>query len=167
MRPGANGDPGRPAVDGFGLSRDPWGRLVLIDAQGRRHVGVEPIRAFPIHDPDRWISLCDAEGREIACVEDLAELAPPVRLLLQEELAQRAFMPIIQEIAHVSSDSAPSDWDVETDRGPTRFTLNSDDDIRRVPPHGVLIADAQGIRYFIPDHRALDAHGRRLLDRYL
>jgi hypothetical protein len=30
-----------------------------------------------------------------------------------------------------------------------------------------LITDAHGIRYLIPDVEALDAHSRRLLERYL
>jgi hypothetical protein len=29
------------------------------------------------------------------------------------------------------------------------------------------VADSNGIRYLIPDTRALDAAGRRLLERYL
>ena len=63
-------DPG-PATRPFGLVRDAWGRLVLIDADGRRHVGVEPVRAFPISDPRGWISLCDIHGRELLSIEPL------------------------------------------------------------------------------------------------
>ena len=33
------------AAGAFGLSHDSWGRLVLIDSSGRRHSGVEPVRA--------------------------------------------------------------------------------------------------------------------------
>jgi hypothetical protein len=157
----------RPGPPGFGLLRDPWGRLVLIDAEGRRHVGVEPIRGFPIHDPTHWISVCDAEGRELVCVEDLDDLPAAVRQTLEEELGQREFTPVVQRIVHVSSDAAPSEWSVETDRGSTRFTLNGDDDVRRLPPHGALLIDARGIRYLIPDTRALDADSRKIIERYL
>src|SRR3954469_24928921 len=82
---------GRP----FGLSVDAWGRLVLIDADGRRHVGGEPVRAFPVSDPGRCSSVCDAQGREVAGVESLADLAPAVRQTLEEELALREFVPVI------------------------------------------------------------------------
>ncbi|HEV3162620.1 MAG TPA: DUF1854 domain-containing protein [Isosphaeraceae bacterium] len=156
-----------PCAASFGLNRDSWGRLVLIDADGRRHVGVEPIRGFPITDPEHWISVCDAEGRELVCVEALADLPTSVRQVLQEELAQREFVPVVRRIASVSTDSAPSDWHVETDRGSTLFTLNSDDDVRRFGPHGVLINDAQGLRYQIPDTRTLDQASRQILDRFL
>jgi Domain of unknown function (DUF1854) len=152
---------------GFELHRDGWGGLVLIDANGRRHAGVEPVRAFPISDPEHSISICDPEGREVAFIEALTDLPAPMRQILEAELTQREFVPIIERIVRVSSDSSPVDWQVETERGPTRFTLNSDDDVRRLGPHRALLIDSQGIRYLIPDTRTLDAASRRILERYL
>ena len=156
-----------PSSRDFGLSHDAWGRLVLIDAEGRRFVGVEPIRAFPISEPGSWISICDAEGREVFCVESLAELPASIRQVLEEELALREFVPTIQRIVRVSSSTPPSEWSVETDRGPTRFTLDSEDDIRRLGAHRVLITDAKRLRYHAPDIRVLDPGSRRVLERYL
>jgi hypothetical protein len=159
--------PARQATGGMVLNRDAWGRLVLVDSDGRRRVGVEPVRAFPYSDPEHWISLVDSEGREVVCLETLAELPPETRQLIQEELSQREFVPVITRIVRVSSDSTPCAWDVETDRGPTRFTLNSEDDVRRLGPNRALVADVHGIRYLIPDTRTLDTPSRRLLERYL
>jgi hypothetical protein len=51
------------AAGEFDLANDAWGRLILIDPQGMRHEGVEPIRAFPLSDPQRWVAICGAEGR--------------------------------------------------------------------------------------------------------
>jgi hypothetical protein len=157
----------KPSPAGFSLSHDAWGRMVLVDAQGVRHIGVEPVRAFPISDPDHWVSICDAEGRELVCVEDLAKLEPALRQMLVEDLARHEFVPVIQTILGVSADADPSHWEVETDRGRTSFLLNSEDDIRRLGPHKALVIDAQGIRFLIPDIRKLDASSRRLLERYL
>jgi hypothetical protein len=152
---------------GFSLSQDDWGRLVLIDAEGRRRVGVEPVRSFPLTDPDRWISLCDAGGREVLFIKSMDGLPVETRRILVEELALREFVPTIARIVRVSGDAFPADWDVETERGPTRFTLDSEDDVRRLGPHGVLISDARMMRYQIPDTRTLDAASRRVLERYL
>ena len=151
----------------FSLSQDDWGRLVLIDPEGGRHVGVEPVRGFPLTDPDRWISFCDSEGREILTIGSIDELPPEVRKILDEQLALREFVPVIARIARISGEACPSDWDVETDRGPTRFTLDSEDDVRRLGPHGILISDARKMRYQIADLRALDPSSRAYLDRYL
>lgn len=158
--------PRNPEARPFGLKHDEWGRLVLIDADGRRHVGVEPVRAYPISDPAHWVSIVDHEGREVAFVEDLATLPEAVRTVLEEDLATREFVPVLKRIVRVSGDTSPAEWDVETDRGPTRFTVNAEDDVRRLGPHRALVVDAQGLRYLIPDTRTLDAHGRRSLERY-
>ncbi len=151
----------------FGLSHDAFGRLVLIDAEGLRHVGVEPIRGFPISDRERWITIIGGDGREVCCIENLADLPPQTREILEGELAHREFVPEIQRIVNAAMNVDPSQWEVETDRGRTSFLLNSEDDVRRVAPHCYLICDSAGGRYMIRDTRKLDALSRKLLDRYL
>src|SRR5437764_1332377 len=111
---GTNGEAAGP----FGLHRDAWGRLVLTDADGRQHAGIEPVRAFPLSDPAGPVAVCDAEGREVAWVESLAAVPAPVRQLLEEELARREFVPVIRRIVSVKPAAEPSEWHVETDRGP-------------------------------------------------
>ncbi len=155
------------APGSFGLSHDPYGRLVLVDSSGRRHIGVEPVRSFPISDPQHWISIVDAEGRELALIEDLGSLSAAVREVLEEDLGRREFVPHIRRILKVSTDSEPSEWSVETDRGPTRFQLSSGDDIRRLSPTSALVIDVHGTRYLIQDMRQFDAASRRYLERYL
>jgi hypothetical protein len=155
------------APGGFGLSHDPRGRLVLIDVEGRRHVGVEPVRAFPISDPGRWVSICDEQGSELAFIDDLSELPEQVRAVLDEDMVRRDFVPVIERIVGISDESEPSDWDVVTDRGVTRFTLANDHDVRRLGRQGATIVDAHGTRYLVRDIDALDAASRRLLERYL
>jgi hypothetical protein len=158
---------GRAGAQPFGLHHDAWGRLVLTDAAGQQHVGVEPVRAFPITDPRHGIALCDAEGHELLWIDDLDALTPPLRRFLEEDLARREFVPVVRRIVGVSAPVEPSEWEVETDRGRTRFVLNSEDDVRRLNDRRALIFDAHGIRYLIPDTAALDATSRRLLERYL
>jgi len=151
----------------FSLDRDEWGRLVLIDAQGCRHAGVEAVRAFPISDPQRWISLCDSQGHEQIWIEDLAALPADTRRTLAQYLAQREFLPVIERIISVSAETDPSEWDVMTDRGPTRFLLGTEDDVKRLGDMAALVVDSFGVRYLIRDVRTLDAGSRRILDRYL
>lgn len=151
----------------FCLERDSSQRLVLTDAQARRHESVEPIRAFPISDPDRWISLCDPSGHEVASIADLNELPADQRELLLDELTRREFVPVIQRIEHISSLAEPCEWTVSTDRGPTKFVLNSDEHVRKLGLHKALIVDSHGLRYLVPDANQLDSHSRKLLARYL
>jgi hypothetical protein len=151
----------------FDLSYDPWGRLVFTDSGGHRHVGVEPIRAFPISDSVHGLSILNSEGRELLWIDSLDELPPPLRRLLEEDLARREFVPHVRRIVKISTLVEPAEWEIETDRGRTRLVLNSEDDVRRLGDHRAMIVDTHGIRYLIPDTRTLDAGSRRILEKYL
>ncbi len=149
------------------LSRDEFGRLVLVDPEGIRHVGVMAVRAFPISAPDLGVALCDGDGREVFWIDDLGDLPPETREQVEDELATSQFLPTILKIPRVSSEAVPCEFDVETDRGSTRFTLDSDEQIRSIGPFRFIITDARGVRYHIPDLRKLDAASRRGLERHL
>lgn len=149
------------------LQRNPFGRLVLTDADGTVHEGVVPVRAFPIGAPDEGLSLVSAAGRELAWVDRLADLPPAQRTLVEEELAAREFVPEIRRLVSVSSFSTPSTWTVDTDRGATRFVLKGEEDIRRIGHSTLLIADSQGLQFRVADLLALDRHSKRLLERFL
>ena len=82
---------------------------------------VEPVRTFPISDPDRWIAICDSEGRELVGVADVNALPADLRGVLERDLARREFVPQVRRILRVPVDAEPTHWEVETDRGPTRF----------------------------------------------
>jgi hypothetical protein len=152
----------------FTLQRDAWGQLTLVTADGRRREGVEVARAFPISAPGEYVSICDAEGHEVLCVEDPSSLPPQVLVMLEEELARREFVPVVVRIRSVLTDTDPSQWSVVTDRGPTTFLMeDSNNDVRRLGPARILLVDTHGIRYLIPDTRQLDSTSRRILDRYL
>ena len=151
----------------FKLERDAWQRLVLIDEAGTWHVGVEPIRAFPISDPLRAISIVDAEGREVVYIDTLDEVPAEAREELEKEMAQREFLPIIARILNKPTDTEPSEWKVETDRGVTTFQLENADGVHRVAGNQFNIIDSQGIRYRIVDTRKLDHHSRHVMERFL
>ncbi|MBL8395309.1 MAG: DUF1854 domain-containing protein [Candidatus Accumulibacter sp.] len=151
----------------YQLRRNAFGRLELTGADGETHEGVVPVRAFPISAPDDGLALVDPYGHELAWIDRLAELPQDLRMLLEAELAGREFMPVIKRIVGVASFATPSTWEVETDRGTTSFVLKGEEDIRRLTPPALLIADSHGIHFLIRDRHALDQHSRRILDRFL
>lgn len=150
----------------FTLNRNAFGKLVYADAQGM-HEGVVPVRAFPIGAPDTGIAIVDTDGRELAWINRLEDLPADARALLQEELKNREFLPVILHIRHVSTYAVPSTWEVETDRGVTSFVLKGEEDIRRIAGTALLIADSHGVQYLIRDQAALDKASRKFLDRFL
>ena len=152
---------------GWHLQRNAFDRLVLTDEAGVEHVGVVPVRAFPIGAPDEGLSLVGSDGHELVWVDRLSALPAHLRQLLEDELAQREFTPEIQRIDAASTFSTPSTWQVTTDRGPTSFVLRSEDDIRRLEGQALLILSSHGVTFAVRDRSALDAHSRRVLDRFL
>lgn len=169
----------------FELGRESSGVLVLVDGQGQKHEDVHAVRAFPLQLQEKAIAIVSAHGKELAWVDDLADVSPGLAELIRTSLGEREFMPVLQSILKVSSYSTPSTWSVITDRGPTEFVLRGDEDIRQVgkaseqcesnaaslrntasSANALMIADVHGIHYYIPDRNLLDTHSRKILDRF-
>jgi len=152
---------------GINFQTNEWGQLVLTLDTGESWVGIEPVRCFPLSDPLHAIALLDSDGRELVNLPSLDVLNPVARPLLERELNDREFMPVLQRITTVSVANPPAEWTVETDRGPTKFVIESEDDIRRIGQSGAVIADSHGIRYLVPDLGRLDASSQRTIRRFL
>jgi uncharacterized ferredoxin-like protein len=146
--------------------RNSFGRLILITAQGTREE-VVPIRSFPIAAPDKGISLVGADGHELAWIDCLADLEDTQRNLVEEELANREFVPEIRALKAISGFTIPSTWKVDTDRGPFTLVLESEDDIHRISRTMLLISDSNGIHFLVRDLSKLDRNSRKFLDGFL
>jgi hypothetical protein len=150
----------------YQLLRDSLGRLVLIDAKGESYVGVHPVRAFPITAPGAGVGIMDTSGKELFWYSDIAAIPKDEMTLIEEELATREFIPVIERITQVSTFATPSIWDIETNRGPTRIRLKGEEDIRRITGNTLLIADSNGLQFLIKDSTQLDKVSKKLLDRF-
>ncbi|GAB4089522.1 DUF1854 domain-containing protein [Hydrogenophaga soli] len=151
----------------FQLFWNEAGRLVLTDVQGVNHVGVIPVRAFPVSAAEEGLSLVDVDGHELAWIDRLSDLPTEQQEAVQRGLREREFMPEIQRLHGVSSFATPSTWRVDTDRGPFELVLKGEEDIRRLTGNTLLVSDSHGVQYLIRDLMALDRHSRKLLDRFL
>src|SRR3954468_20393109 len=165
-RPNVRGRRGAHSTK-FGLVRDQWGQLTFINADGEKYPNVAPVALFPISGPNSWVSIRSPDGTELACVEDLRTLPTDVWQLLKEDLSRREFVPAIRRIVRVSGNTEPCEWQVETNSGPTRFVLKNKEDVRRIGDHEILILDAHGTRYHIPDLTAVDVKSRRIVEWYV
>lgn len=157
-----------PCIDLKSLEfhRDPWGRFLAKWSGQNDPLVVDPVRVFPLTFPREQISLLDADGHEVILIPALDLLSATQRELLERELKVREFCPVIHRILQVSTSVPPCQWEVETDRGRVSFTLDSEDDLRRLPDGTFVIADAQGIRYRVPSVEQLDTPSRAFLRRF-
>jgi hypothetical protein len=152
-------------MSAFTLRRDASGQLRL-SSEGVSDAIVHLTPAFPLTEPGHWLSLRTSDGSELAFIEEPAQLAPPLRTLIEDELRTRQFMPVISRVHRASNTTTGLEVDVDTDRGPTTLVLDADEHIRRVSDTRIVLTDKAGIRYLIPDVRQLDQESRHRLERF-
>ncbi|ABR90983.1 Uncharacterized conserved protein [Janthinobacterium sp. Marseille] len=154
-------------MSNFQLTRNAFGKLIYSAPGEEVQEGVVPVRSFPIAAPDIGIAIVSPDGHELAWIEKLSDLPDATRLLLEEELASREFLPEIKQIKRVSVFASPSTWTLATNRGDATLVLKGEEDIRRIGESALIIADTHGIQFLIRDLNKLDKTSRKLLDRFL
>ena len=144
---------------------DDYEDLVIADRGGGAPRRVTAKRCFPVSHRDRWILLRDEHREEIGLIENMADLPRESRDALETELRRTYILPAITRIHDISERHGVPAWAVDTDRGPRTLEISSGRrDIRLVADGHVLIRDADGNHYEIPDYGRLDAASRALLE---
>ena len=136
----------------------------LNTSDGRLFTELEPRRLFPVSAGDKYISLLDPDGVEIAIIRDLRDLSAESRRVVDASLADYYLVPVIVKILEVSEKFGTLRWTVETDRGIKSFEIrNRNHDIKVYGDGRVRVRDSDDNRYTISDYRELDSHSRKLM----
>ena len=136
----------------------------LKTASGDIFEDLEPRRLFPVSRGDVYITLLDAEEKEVALIRDLHELDSRSAKVIESSLNDYYLVPYILAIISASEKSGTLHWRVETNRGIKEFDIrNSNHDIRVYSGGCVRVRDSDDNRYIISDYRKLDKHSRHLL----
>lgn len=145
----------------FRLEQRIDGKLWLI--QGDQEIAVELVRCFPWSEPERFLSLRDAEGEERAFVNNLEELEPASRAALAENLRRAAFMLEVVEILSVEDDFELRSFCVRTAQGERRFQTALDAWPEKLPDGALLLQDVHGDLYRVGAPSGLDEKSQKLL----
>ncbi len=136
--------------------------IEFFDGTGFKNV--EARRLFPITGPDRYISLLDEKGSEIAVVRDINTLMPESGNALRKALEEYYMIPKISKILGRSEKFGVLKWEVLTDRGIREFEIrNRQTDIKVIQDNRVLIKDSNDNRYEIVDFEKLDRGSFKLI----
>lgn len=123
---------------------------------------LEPRRLFPVSRIDRYITLLDTDGKEIAVIRNLSDIDKDSREVIEYSLNDYYLVPHITRIISISEKNGKIHWTVETDRGYKEFDVrNRNHDVRVYNDGRVRVRDSDDNRYIISDYRSLDAHSRR------
>ncbi len=145
--------------------------ITIVDLElydGRKFENLEPRRLFPMTGLEKYITLLDQEGREVAVIRDLRTLPPEERRIIEECLDEYYLIPRIVKIHECKESFGLLTIKAETDRG------NAVIEIRNIL-HGlkllygsrVLLRDSNDNRYEIPDLNRLDRKSRAMIDSFL
>lgn len=150
--------------------------LTLINEDGTRESfeRVVPIRAFPISDPDDYISIREPDskergkGLEIGMINHLPDLDPETVALITEELDKRYFTPELLKIHSTTEKFGYLNFDAETSAGRISFVMvNPYSNFRTLEDGRVFIYDIDGNCFRISDPNKLDRHSYRKIEIYL
>ena len=132
------------------------------------------IRAFPITDPDYYISIREPDGKnkekgaEIGLIEDIHIFDAETVQLLNSELDRRYFTPKIQKVVSLKEKLGQNYWEVVTDAGEFKFVIrNSGSNIRTLEDGRMLLFDIDGNCFEIPDPEKLDKASFKKIEIYL
>lgn len=142
----------------------PAGTLRLTVGDDHSYPAVKLYQAWPLSQPQRYLSLQDARGEEIVMVPQIAELESQSRAVAEEELRRRYLTSRITGVQHIRSEFGVTYWHVSTDRGERDFVVQSlSESCVWLSERHVLIVDVDGNRFEITDIGALDESSRAQL----
>ena len=135
---------------------------------------VVPVRAFPITDPEEFISIKEPDSREkgkgaeIGLIRQMSDFDEASQALLREELDRRYFTPIIKKLTGVKEKFGYYYWDAETSAGKISFVMtNITSNIRTLEDGRVFIHDIDGNCFLIPDPSKLDKASLKKIEIYM
>ncbi len=147
------------------------GLLSATKADGETISPIHCVRLFPLSDPDHYISVLRSEKcdePEIGILRDISDLSEEQCSLVRDDLAQRHFLPEIQDVTDIVITSGMDEWHVITDRGEKIFFVSSrKDNIVITDENMLIVTDVEKCRYRIPDYTALSSQAFSLVGRAL
>lgn len=124
-------------------------------------------RSLPLNFPNDYICISDTEKKEIGIIEHISDFPEEQAELINAELAQRYFCPVITSIESIKDKMGHFYFDVKIGDFKKTFTVR--DISKSIRQHGksVDLTDVDGNRYTIEDFAAIPAKSRRKLEPYL
>lgn len=155
--------------DNAKFSRTPGG-FVALNTGDKEYKRVSIVRMFPFTDPGHYISVRtpDENSKEIGIIRDMDVFPKDVIDMLVQQMNLRYFTPIITKVVSIKDEYGYAYFDVVTDRGEVRFTINmGGNSVIHLTENRILITDIDENRFEIPDVMALTTAERKKLDLFL
>ena len=129
-------------------------------------------RALPVGSPDAFISVADAEDKEIGLLRSVDELSQAQRAIVETELASRYYCPVVREVCSVRDKLGYVYFELLVERGGTKFRKYcAVKDVIRIfrmlDAQRLVLFDVDGNRYMVESLTSLDKKSVRRLEPFL
>lgn len=152
----------------YQLFYSPKDRLRLTVNGEKSYPTVKPVWASPLTYPNRYLSLLNAKGEEIAMLSGLEALDADSRSAVTEELSRRYLTARVESVESARSEFGVTYWHVQTDRGERDFVTQSlQENAQWLSERHLLLIDVDGNRFEIPDVSALAPTSRAIVEQTL
>lgn len=129
---------------------------------------VRLIRTLPLRRPFEYISVSDMDKKEIGIIRNVSDFPKDDREIIKNDLALRYYCPEITEIYSVKDKMGLFYFDVSIDGFKKTFSVKDiSRNIKMLDSGAVMLTDADGNRFVIPDFSALKGSTRRRLEPFL
>lgn len=129
---------------------------------------VRLLRTLPLQRPFEYISVSDMDKKEIGIIRNVADFSPEQREIIEKDLAARYYSPNITEIYSVKEKMGSFYFDVLIDGFKKTFAVKDiSRNIKVLDSGAVMLTDADGNRFIIPDIDKLKSKTRRQLEPFL
>ncbi len=149
-------------------------KLMKEDGEVETFERIVPVRAFPLSDPNEFISIREPEskekgkGAEIGFIRRLSDFDEATVALLNEELNRRYFIPEISKIYSLKEKFGYCYFEAETSAGKVSFVMsNPMSNIRILEDDSVLMTDIDGNCFSIHDPLKIDKASYKKIEIYL
>lgn len=123
-------------------------------------------RAFPLTNPDTFISIQDPKDQEVGILESLDGMERGQKDLILAELDRRYFTPVVNRIDELKQDAGMWKFVVQTQRGPAEFYVRNWRDSAHEAARGRWqILSVDGLRFEIRQVNELDDRSQILLEQ--
>ena len=142
---------------------------LIVDGEKKEYERVFLHRAFPFELLWQYISVLDADGKEIGVVYDVEDFAKETCELLKMELRRKYYEPQVKTIVSLKERYGFSYWNVITgeDRKVSFTMQDTFRNIIRVGSDKAILLDVDGNRFVIPSIAALDRKSYKKIELYL
>lgn len=147
--------------------KNPQGFLALT-LRGENYGRVALTRALPLSMPDRYICITDMESNELGILESIADFPADIRVMMEEELKIRYYCPEITEILSVKEKMGFYYFDVKIKSFKKTVAVKDiSRNIKQLGESRIMLTDADGNRYLIPDLAKVNKKSRQQIEPYL